>query len=362
MKILVVSNYNDIHVVRPEAEIFVSLAKLGYDITIMTYQESIYVKRFEEYGIKIIPFHPEKKFDKSEIAFMRSEAIKGKYDVVHLFNNVATINGIKAFKDLAIKIILYRGYSANMHWWDLTSYFKHLNKRVDYIICNSIGVANDLIENGKLPKQKAIVINKGHNIDWYNNVKPIEIKREIGINEDAFTVVLVANNRRMKGVKYLMEATKYIPTDSNIHFLLVGNDLKNKEAEAILSKSPNKDKVHFLGYRKDALSIVKSCSVFVLTSIKGESITKSVLEAMSIGTPSIISDIKGNVELHENGISGLVVKSKDAKGFAEAILKIYNNPELIKQFSEKSQERIRTVLSHDQTVKKYQELYASISR
>jgi glycosyltransferase involved in cell wall biosynthesis len=360
MKILVISNYKDIHVVRPEAEIFISLAKRGYDITIMTYEESNYVAKFIESGIKVIYFHPEKKFDKKEIQFIREEVIKGKYDVMHLFNNVGTINGIKACKDLPVKIVLYRGYSANMHWWDPTSYLKHLNKRVDYIICNSIGVANDLIQNGKLPKHKAIVINKGHDLTWYEDIQPLDIKGELNLSNDAFLAILVANNRRMKGVKYLLEASRHLPTDANIHFLLVGNDLHTPENDKILFASPNKEKVHFLGYRKDALNIVKSSNVFVLTSIKGESITKSVLEAMSLGTPTIISDIAGNVELHENNTSGIVVPSKNSKGFAEAILKLYKNPDLASQFSLKSKERIETVLSHRNTVDKYEEFYKKI--
>ena len=361
MKILVISNYKDIHVVRPEAEIFISLAQRGHDVTIMTYEESNYVSKFKENGIKIIPFHPEKKFDKTEINFIREEVTKGQFDVMHLFNNVATINGLKACKNLPIKIVLYRGYSANMHWWDPTSYLKHLNKRVDYIICNSIGVADDLVNNGKLPRKKAIVINKGHELSWYENVQAIDIRNELNISPDAFLAVLVANNRRMKGVKYLMEASNFLPSDANIHFLLVGNDIETPDNLKIISESPNKSKVHFLGYRKDALSIVKSSNVFVLTSIKGESITKSVLEAMSIGTPTIISDIAGNVELHENGVSGIVVPSKNSKAFSDAIYKLYQNPKLAEQFSTKSQDRIKTVLGHQQTVDKYEEFYKSFS-
>jgi hypothetical protein len=71
MKILVISNYRPYHTARPEAEIFIGLAKLGLEIDIMTYGDAAYFEKFKEAGINVIDFHPEKKMDKGEIAFIR---------------------------------------------------------------------------------------------------------------------------------------------------------------------------------------------------------------------------------------------------------------------------------------------------
>ena len=72
MKILVISNYRPYHTARPEAEIFIGLAKLGVEIDIMTYGDAAYFEKFKEAGINAIDFHPEKKMDKGEIAFIRN--------------------------------------------------------------------------------------------------------------------------------------------------------------------------------------------------------------------------------------------------------------------------------------------------
>lgn len=362
MKILVISDYEKFHTVRPEAEIFISLSQRGYDITIMTKGQYDYVKRFKENGIKVIDFHPEKKLDKGEVAFIRNELETGHYDVMHMFNNVSMMNGLKAAKGIDVVCVLYRGYSANVHWYDPTLYFKLLHPRADYIICNSEGVATIMREKGKVSNDKLVVINKGHQLEWYSDVEEHDIRKELGLPANALMVVLVANNRTMKGTKYLMEATKYLDPKSNMHIVLVGQDLDNDENMTILKDSPFKDHLHFLGFRKDALNIVKSCDIFLLTSIKGESITKSVIEAMSLGVAPVISDIIGNKELVVHEESGLIVTSRDSKGFADALNRLYRDRDLLQKIKTNAPERIATRLSHEQTVDKYEEFYAKLKK
>lgn len=362
MKILVISDYEKFHTVRPEAEIFISLAQRGHDITIMTEGHYDYVARFKEKDIRVIDFHPEKKLDNTEVQFIRKELQEGNYDVMHMYNNVAMMNGLKAAKGIDVTCVLYRGYSANVHWYDPTLYFKLLHPRADYIICNSEGVATIMREKGKVSNDKLVVINKGHKLEWYEDVEEHDIRKELGLPADALVVVLVANNRTMKGTKYLMESTKFLEPNANMHIVLVGKDLDNEESISILKDSPFKDHVHFLGFRKDALNIVKSCDIFLLTSIKGESITKSVIEAMSLGVVPVISDIIGNKELVIHEESGLIVPSKDSKGFAVALTRLYKDRNLLAKIKANAPQRIATRLSHEQTIEKYEEFYSSLGK
>ncbi len=130
----------------------------------------------------------------------------------------------------------------------------------------------------------------------------------------------------------------------------------------IVNNSPNKDKIHFAGFRKDGLSIVKSSNVFVLASIKGESITKSVIEAMALGIAPLITLIPGNRELIIDGESGLVVPMKNPQSLAEGMMKLYNNPELCKEYGQHAKERIDTVFNTQRTVEKYLSLLQGLKQ
>lgn len=178
IKVLVISDYRSFTSSRPEAEIFIGLKELGMDITIMTHDEGEYVSRFRESGIKIIPFHPKRKFDSAESGFIRKELERGGYEIMHLFNSKASINGIRAARGLAVKVVMYRGYTGNIHWWDPTAYIKYLHPRVDKIVCLADSV-NEMFQKAiTLNKKKLITINKGHNVDWYEGTPIADLSNE----------------------------------------------------------------------------------------------------------------------------------------------------------------------------------------
>lgn len=360
MKILVISNYRPYHTARPEAEIFIGLAKLGIEIDIMTYGDAEYFKKFKEAGINVIDFHPEKKMDKAEIAFIRNHLLEGKHDIIKLYNNPAAVNGIQAAKGLPVKVVLYRGYAGNINWYDPTAYTKFLHRRVDKILCNSQGVADVINKQLFFDKSKTKVVNKGHRLEWYQDILPLDIKKEFNLPEDAFVIINVANNRRMKGIPYLMKAMNLLPPGLPIHLLLVGGNMDTKANLSLIESGGYKNNVHFVGFRDDVLNIVSSCDVFASASIKGESITKSIIEAMSLEVAPIITDIPGNVELCDHEDSGLVVKMKNPKELSEAILRLYKDRALCEKLAKNAKERIGSFLNTDRSVKEMKAFYEEL--
>ncbi len=363
IKILVVSNYSDFHVSRPEAEIFKQLALFpDFEIFILTDKNSAHTPDFEKAGIKIIDFKLEKKYYKEGIKKIRNTLISNKIDIIHLFNSKAIYNGLAAVKNLNVKVVVYLGFSSNVTKFDPFANLKFMHPRIDAVMCNSIGVAEHLQKQLFFKKSKAVVINKGHKIEWYQDVKPAEIRSELGISPNALLLVNVANNRKMKGIPYLLKAMNELPQDADIHLLLVGRDMDDKTNMQIINSGNKKQKIHILGFRKDALNIVAAADVFVLPSIYGESITKSVLEAMSLGVAPLISDIRGNYELVENGRNGLVFKSKDYKELSENILRLYNNRKLLQMFKSTAKQRVKERFDSRQTVLNVKELYKNLMR
>ncbi len=360
MKVLVISNYRETVSVRPEAELFIGLKKAGVEVEIMTYGDAEYVEKFRAAGIKVIDFHPEKKLDRKEIRRIREELINGKHDIVHLFNTKAIINGIQAAKRLPVKIVLYRGYTGNVHWYDPTAYFKYLHPRVDKIWCIAKSIEKYIQKQLFFNIDKPITINKGHDLSWYKKITATNKNKLIDVPPNSFWVINVANNRSMKGTPYLLDSMKYIPSDLPICLILVGKNLGNKKNIELIKDNPNKNRIHFLGYRTDVLSIVKSADVFVLSSIKGEATTKAVIEAMALGTTPVITDIAGNKGLLINNESGIVVPPKNPKAIAGAILKLYHDRVLCKTLGENAKKQIAENFNIKTTIIKTKKMYESL--
>lgn len=93
---------------------------------------------------------------------------------------------------------------------------------------------------------------------------------------------------------------------------------------------------------KEVLTAIKGADVMLLPSID-EGIANVVLEAMAVGTVAVSTDCGGMEEVIEDGVSGYVVKIRDAEAMATAIQQVaamsnnaYYNMAL------KAKERIKT--------------------
>jgi glycosyltransferase involved in cell wall biosynthesis len=359
-KILVISNYRSTYTVRPEAEIFIGLAKKGWEIDVMTYGDSAYVENFKAAGVNVIDFHPEKKFDRRAVAFIRDHLRKGGHDILQLYNSKAAINGIRASAGLSVKVVMYRGYQGNIKWYDPAQYLKYFHPRVDKIICNSIGVEEEFRKQAFFDADaKVVTINKGHRLEWYQDVQPADLA-PFGVKPGSFVFTCIANARRMKGVVYLMQALHHLPEGMDFYLLMVGRGLETEKFRRIADESPYGDRVIFTGFQPNALEIDKASNVFILASIFGESITKAVIEAMSLGVAPLITNIPGNKYLIEHGRSGLMVPPRSPEALAEAMKTAYEKQDWVVEMGKNAQNRIREKLNTDRTIAEMEAFYLDL--
>jgi glycosyltransferase involved in cell wall biosynthesis len=351
-KALIISNYSSTVSVRPEAEAIIGLSLLGWEIDVMTFPGAAYIPRFREFGINVIEWHPEKKRDPESIQRIREHLIEGKHDILHLFNSKAALNGIPAAKGLNTKILLYRGYTGNIHWYDPTAYFKYLSPNIDGVWCIAEAIQKLILRNLFFQKSRKGIktITKGHALKWYADITPLDLSAEFGIPADAFVVTCSANARKMKGIPYLIEATYSLPPNLPIYFLLIGNNMDEPSIVKQVQGSPYRDKIIFTGYRHDALRLVKAADTFVLASLFGEAITKAVIEAMSLEVCPIITDIPGNKELVIHNESGFVVPPRSGSAIAKAILYLYENTSAKNNMATKAKLRIEQEFNATKTV------------
>ena len=360
MKVLIISNYKDAYnSVRPEGEIFIGLQKIGFELTIMTQKDAEYIPNFIKAGIKIIDFQPTKKLSWSAIQLIRKTLQSSSFDILHLFNSKAISNGNFAAIGLPVKVLVYRGVIGGSSWLNPNAYLKHLHPRVDGITAVSKSIQKYLQTQIWWKPAKVKQYYKGQNLDWYKAVQPTD-KATLGLPEDAFIVSCIANNRRSKGVVYLLSAMDHLPPNLPIHLLLIGRKMDTKKQLAIIEKSPYKNHIHLLGFRNDVASLLKMSQVYIQpTNRNNEGLGKAILEAMSLKTPVIVTDSGGPAEYVEHGISGIIIPSKDPIAIAKAILELYDNQSFSKKLAQNGQAVIATKMSMQQSILSLKRIYES---
>ena len=97
-----------------------------------------------------------------------------------------------------------------------------------------------------------------------------------------------------------------------------------------------------------------------MPSKEREGLPKAVIEAMSLGVATIVTDVGGMPEIVEHMKSGLVVKASDASALASAISRLVNDPELRMRLAKNAQERIRTSFSIETTIQQTIGVYRAL--
>lgn len=154
---------------------------------------------------------------------------------------------------------------------------------------------------------------------------------EMNVPEKAFTLVSVGELNENKNHKVIIEAMKIL-NNSDIHYVICGkggkrNFLKEYAAECGLSEN-----VHFLGFCDEIPQVLKACDVFCFPSQR-EGLGIAALEAMACGLPIVTSNVHGINDYSENNKTGFSCDPKDPQQFAEAIRKLYENPQMCREMS-----------------------------
>lgn len=347
---------------RPTTATFVGLQAAGVDVTVMCPAQAERRQWLVEAGVRVLELPLRKRFDRKGVAALRAELERGRYDVLHLFSNKAVQSGLAASRGLPVKIVAYRGIVGNVSFVSPVSWLRFLNPRIDRIVCVANAVRDYFLQMRpaflRVPAERLVTIYKGHSLDWYR-AEPADL-RGFGVPAGAFVVGCVANYRPRKGIEVLVDALALLPRDWSVHLLLVGGGMDAPALAKHIAASPAADRIHVLGYRRDAPSLTAACDAFVLPSIKREGLARSLIEAMAYGVAPVVTDCGGSPELVVDGRSGLVVPVRDPAAIAAALRKLHDDAPLRRALGSAARERIRDDFRIEATIAKTLALYREL--
>lgn len=359
MKVLIITNLClGQSATLPERNLIKGLHSKGVDITIVTPYETPESLDLVSVGIRLVYQHITKKIDIASIRRIRSLLKEEKYDLFHLNYGKAITNGLIASYGFDIKIVSYLG-SLRLHWHDPFSYISFLNRRIDKLICVSDAVEEHVLKQApRRMKNKTIRIYKGFYPEWLKDVVPAD-RKNLEIPDNAFIVCCVANIRKIKGVDYLIEAADYLPPNLPVWFLLVGDKSNSMDVRRKIRSTSYPDNFITIGYSKDPLSYVSICDLYIQPSVS-EGLGRSIMEAMCLRKPVVVTDKGGAKELVKEGINGYVVPVKSAVALGETIAKCYEDRDKLSAMGEKARERILNDFNPQITIDSTYNLYLDL--
>lgn len=184
-----------------------------------------------------------------------------------------------------------------------------------------------------------------------------EVRRELGIPEDAFYVLSVGELNDNKNHKVIMQAIANIH-NPNIYYGICGRGPMEAELKDIADELGIAEQVRLYGFRNDIPRMLSAADCFAFPS-KREGLGIAAIEALAAGIPLITSDCRGTREYMKHGVNGYVCKRGTADEYAVAIC---NMREQIEKRKEMSEECLKTAEKFDisATDKIMRKLYKSL--
>ena len=225
----------------------------------------------------------------------------------------------------------------------------------DRVVCNSRAAAQRLQEAG-IGSGKLVVIPNGLPDELFAPVAPALLYEP---NIVRIGIISRMNHPVKQHDFFLRMAARLAPRCPQARFVLVGDGPLRPGLEVLVERLGLRDRVVFLGDRRDIPAVLASLDITVLPS-SSESLSNVMMESMAAGVAVVASNVGGNPELVESGRTGFLFAPGDEGQFAAALETLITQPELRKQFGSSARKRALAEYTIPRVRDRYQDLYRGL--
>lgn len=333
------------------------LEKKGHTVYIVTVNDKTLRYKFEENGKVVrVPGIPIGIYDYRLSGIYPIKAInivkKWNLDVIHCQTefSIGTFARIIA-KQLNIPLVhtYHTMYEDYIHYITKGYFNRSSKKIVEYLTlfyCDKTATelvvptkkAYELFKKKYRVDRNVYIVPTGIEVEkfYLENNKKLDIlkkREELGLKKDDFVILFVGRVASEKNVELLLTSMKYIVNNCpNAKLLIVGDGPDIDKYKDFVKKQELTNNVIFTGkVAWDTIQHYYLISDVFTTASTTETQGLTVIEAMAASLPVVcINDESFNQTVIDN-LNGLIFKNK--KGYKTAIIKLYNDKDLLNRLS-----------------------------
>jgi sugar transferase (PEP-CTERM/EpsH1 system associated) len=144
-----------------------------------------------------------------------------------------------------------------------------------------------------------------------------------------------------------------------LRLIIVGDGPLRPESLKLLRMAKIDELAWLPGERSDVPEMMRSMDLFILPS-RAEGISNTILEAMASGLPVVATNVGGNPELVDSGVTGMLVPPADPDAMANAISSYLRQRDLLTEHGRAARTRVETEFSMAAMVSGYLVVYDQV--
>jgi glycosyltransferase involved in cell wall biosynthesis len=233
-------------------------------------------------------------------------------DVVHCHNATATILAALPARLAGVKTVIATRHGLVKPPYLLRRELKFAlaSRWCDWIVGVCEGTRTNLLAAPFAARDRIIHI--------YNGASPADI-RAVPRQKSGFTLLYVGRLAPLKDLATLLHAVALTrPHHPSVQLWIVGDGPLEPSLRKLSDELGLKECVTFFGEQADVSPFLLAADLFVSSSVT-EGLPVSLLEAMSVGLPALVTDIGGMGEIARLSGAVTLVPSSDPEGMAGAL-------------------------------------------
>ncbi len=292
----------------------------GHDVSVCVYTglgPLLEVLRAEGFQIHVIGEGPVAR---TAIRFFRVFH-KMQPDVVHCHNPAPTLQAAAAARLAGVETIVSTRHSLVAPPFDTRA---EVTYNVISLFCDWVVAICDATRENL---RKTPFAQRNRITRVYNGVDGLVVSTpEDRPEKSGFTLLFVGRLAEIKDLPTMVKAVALaIPRVPGLQLWIVGHGIMREPLEALTHELGIADNVTFWGERLDVARFFSAADVFTMSSVS-EGLPMSLLQAMSVGLPALVTNVGGMAEVVRNAHCGLYTPVGDSSAMADAIVELASNP------------------------------------
>jgi glycosyltransferase involved in cell wall biosynthesis len=226
-----------------------------------------------------------------------------------------------------------------------------------HLVAISKATKEALVEYEYLPENRIDII--------YNGITPLTVsescqetlRQELGIHPDEMVIGTVARLDAVKNQAMMIRATRALCDQGHkLRLLLVGDGPERDALQKLTADMELETSVIFTGFQAQPARYLNLMDIFLLPSFT-EGTSMTLLEAMSLGIPTVATRVGGTPEIIADGVTGILTESDNLTEFTSALKLLVEQPATRGQMASKAKQRFHQLFSVEKMALQYQKLY-----
>ena len=325
------------------------------------------LEKLQGSSVSVREFYPKGGFDSPHGIYQMFRLARflrrGRFQIVHTHDLYANLLGIPAAAIARVPIIISSQrdlghldlYKSRRRFW-----LRRLQRLSTAVLTNANAVREAVLAEDHFLPEKVRVIQNGVDLDRFSQRSQDRTWLIPAAGQERWIVLVGNMHSDVKGHAVLIAAAEAVVRDSpDVRFLFAGDGFRRKDFEQQVARPGLEKHFFFLGRRNDVPRVLSCCDIGVLPS-QAEGLPNAVLEYLAAGLPTIASRVGGNVELVQDGKTGLLVPPADPSALGAAILRLLHDPGLAAQLGRNGQAFVAAEFSFERMIEKTDQMYTEL--